>query len=204
MEEDILYNKDIHNRKSLRLQNYDYSQNGLYFITICTNNQENLFWENKNIENIGYNNYNVGVPLVGTQKQINIDEIIQLNNAGKMINKWINEFPNKYENIKMHEYVIMWDHIHFIIEICNNKIKNLGQTQGVAPTIGNLIGAFKSETTNEYIKMVKKGILSPFNGKIWQRNYYENVIRNEEEYLSKREYIKNNPIKWINENIDKI
>ena len=78
-----------------------------------------------------------------------------------------------------------------------NNINTEGQPQGIAPTIiGNLIGGFKSKTTIEYIKMVKNKILPPFEKRIWQRNYYENIIRNEKSYLKVSEYIKNNPLKW--------
>ena len=200
MEEDILYNKDIHHRRSIRLQNYDYSQNGLYFITICTQNREKLFWEDMDIKNVDKITTNVGANLrvrPPLTDNVNLNEIIKLNNAGKMINKWIIELPNKYKNIKIDEYVIMSDHIHLIMEIMNDENKE-NQKQSY---LNEIIKWYKTMTTNEYIKMVKKGILFPFNGKIWQRNYYENIIRNEEEYLSKMEYIKNNPLKWINENL---
>ncbi len=74
--------------------------------------------------------------------------------------------------------------------------KQSGQPQGIAPTIGDIIGVFKSYTTVEYIKMVKNGILPPFDKQIWQRNYYENIIRTEEAYIKISEYITNNPQKW--------
>ena len=85
-------------------------------------------------------------------------------------------------------------------------IKN-GQPRGIAPTIdpintqknktlGEIIGAFKSITTNEYIKAVKSNHWQRFNGKLWQRNYWEHIIRNEESYQNIAEYIVNNPLKW--------
>lgn len=69
-------------------------------------------------------------------------------------------------------------------------------TTRIVPTISDIIGAFKSLTTLEYIKMVKNNQLPNFNRRIWQRNYYENIIRNEKTYLKVLEYIKNNPVRW--------
>ena len=65
-----------------------------------------------------------------------------------------------------------------------------------APTVGDVIGTFKSKTTNQYIKMVKNNTLPPFNKRIWQRNYYEHIIRDENDYTRIAEYIVNNPLSW--------
>jgi putative transposase len=65
-----------------------------------------------------------------------------------------------------------------------------------APKVGDVVGAFKSLTTNEYIKNVKQNNWQSFAGKLWQRDYYEHIIRNEESYLKIAEYIQNNPLKW--------
>lgn len=174
------YNLDIHHRKSIRLKGYDYSTEGLYFITICTQNKNYLFGEI-------------------------LDGKMILNNAGLMVEKIYKKLVGSFENIQSEEYMIMPNHFHCIIEIINNVGVPLVGTQmdgnnrattRVAPTITDIIGAFKSLTTLEYIKMVKNNQLPNFNRRIWQRNYYENIIRNEKTYLKVLEYIKNNPIKW--------
>ncbi|MBN1468307.1 MAG: hypothetical protein JW924_06245 [Fusobacteriaceae bacterium] len=132
-----------------------------------------------------------------------------------MIDKIYNELPKYFENIKCGEYIIMPNHFHCIIEIVgvplvgtqnskNNtlvgkclKTNNINRaTTRVAPTIGDVVGAFKSLTTNEYIKMVKNNELPNFDKRIWQRNYYENIIRNEKIHLKISEYITNNPKTW--------
>jgi len=77
--------------------------------------------------------------------------------------------------------------------------KSRAPTRG-APTVGNVVGAFKSLTTNEYIRGVKSGILPPFNKSIWQRNYYEHIVRDEKDLNRIREYIKNNPQNWKDDN----
>ena len=178
----MIFDPKIHHRKSIRLKNYDYSQAGLYFITICTENRLHLFGEI-------------------------VDDEMVLNDAGLMIDKIWNEIPNDFSNIKLHEFTIMPNHIHGIIEItvgaplvgaqnsANNKNKP-GQPQGIAPTVGDIIGAFKSLTTNQYIKMVKRNVLLPFDKKIWQRNYWEHIIRNDNEYQRIAQYIIDNPKKW--------
>lgn len=201
------YNPEIHHRESIRLKGYDYSKEGLYFITICTQNRECLFGEIINGKMI-------------------------LNNAGKMIEEIWFQIPKFYEGFVLHEFVIMPNHMHGIIEI----IKNVGADSYICPncnptkidnnlyqqgeyrdlplrlkqiSISELIQRFKSLTTNKYIKMVKIGLVPPFDKRIWQRNYfkvncearegalgYENIIRNEKSYLKILEYIKNNPLKW--------
>lgn len=71
-----------------------------------------------------------------------------------------------------------------------------GQPQGFAPTVGDVVGAFKSLTTNEYIRGVKNNGWARFNKNLWQRNYYEHIIRNEKSCYQILEYIQTNPLKW--------
>ena len=71
-----------------------------------------------------------------------------------------------------------------------------GQPHGVAPTVGDIVNWFKTMTTNQYIRGVKRNRWSPFRGKLWQRNYYERIIRNEEELNHVRQYIAENPLNW--------
>ena len=71
-----------------------------------------------------------------------------------------------------------------------------GQPHGVAPTLGDIVNWFKTMTTNRYIRGVKQNRWSPFGGKLWQRNYYEHIIRNEEELNHVRQYVAENPLNW--------
>ena len=71
-----------------------------------------------------------------------------------------------------------------------------GQPRGVAPTLGDIVNWFKTMTTNQYIRGVKQNGWLPFRGKLWQRNYYEHIIRNEEELNHIRHYIAENPLNW--------
>ncbi len=196
------YNPEIHNRQSIRLKRYDYSIGGVYFITICSQNRENLFGDS-------------------------INNKIVLNNAGNMIGKWVIETKNKFENILIDQYVIMPNHLHCIMSIetvktvgadlcvCPDKHvcpdnemgEHISETGECVTETGEHIGSplraiiqwFKTMTTNEYIRGVKDGYYPPFNKRIWQRNYYERIIRNEKELNQISEYIINNPINWFND-----
>ena len=101
------------------------------------------------------------------------------------------ELENKFCDVKVCEYVIMPDHIHFIIS-------KTGDHAG-SPLRG-IVGWFKTMTTNEYIAGVKNNFFLPFDKKLWQRNYYEHVIRDENDYIEKAQYMLNNPLKWELEN----
>ena len=162
----------LHCRKSIRLKNYDYSSNGYYFVTICVQNREKLFGEI------------VGATLCGRP-----------NNPDKIITKWLLELENKFNDIKIDEYIIMPNHIHFIIKRTGDHTGSMGDHTG-SPLLRDIIGWFKTMTTNEYIAGVKSGKFIPFKGRLWQRNYYEHIIRNYDDYISIAEYIQNNPLKW--------
>ncbi len=188
------YNPNIHHRKSIRLKGYDYTQAGLYFITICTQNRDCLFGE------------------------IRTDEM-KLNDAGRMIEtEWV-KLKNRFQNIEIHEYIAMPNHFHGILEIVGSTVgatlvvaqnnngattDNNGATTRVAPTgktIGDMMDAFKSITTVEYIRGVKTLGWKPFDGKLWQRNYWEHIIRNGNDFNRIAEYIINNPKNWDNDKL---
>ena len=153
-----------------------------------------------------------------------------LNDAGQMVEQeWLKIFQ-RFSNIKLHEYVVMPNHFHAILEIVNktvgatlvvdqNEVNQIevdqndirigkGQPQGIAPTnpltnsptknktLGEMVGAFQSITTVEYIRSVKTDNWKRFNKKLWQRNYWEHIIRNETAYNRISEYIINNPKNW--------
>lgn len=173
----MTYNPDVHHRKSIRLKDYDYSQNGMYFITICTKNRENIFW------NLNKNNDCRG-GACSAQKP-------DLNYLGKIVQKeWLG-LTQRFQNVQLGEYIIMPNHFHGILIL--EDFVDLGGASP-APTIGNIISAFKSISTISCNKIDNiKGRI------IWQRNYYEHIIRNENELYKIIEYIKNNPYNWEND-----
>lgn len=189
------HNSEKHHRRSIRIKGFDYSSVGSYYITLCSQNRENYFGKIVNNE-------------------------IELNNAGKMVKKWVIETNNKFKNTIIDEYIIMPNHLHLIITIITPPIetdqhsclkKNIAvegehigsplQENYVHPRIeiSIIITWLKTMTTNEYINGVKNEIYAPFNKHLWQRNYYERIIRNENEFNKIREYIINNPVNWLND-----
>ena len=105
-----------------------------------------------------------------------------------MIHKWVQETENKFPNIAIDKYVIMPDHLHLIVTI---KERHAGRS------LPDVMRFFKTMTTNDYIRGVKDGTLTPFDGKLWQKSYYDHVIRNQQDYNEIWQYIENNPTKWI-------
>lgn len=174
------FNPDIHKRETRRLKNYDYSSEWLYFLTIAIKDKLCLFGEIKN-------------------NRINLFE------SGKMIKKLWLELEEDFENIKLYDFIVMPNHFHWIIEIIKNETDNRVNTR-FTPTggefhynknsISSIIQAFKSKTTNKYIKLVYENKTNPFYKKLWQKDFYEHIIRNEKSYLKILEYIINNPVKW--------
>ena len=158
---------ELPERKQNRLENYDYSQEGAYFITLCTHNRQNLFI------------------LEGNRVGNDLCVVPPLQN--EIIRKWIKETESKFQNIKFEKYVIMPDHIHFIVNITE---RHTGRS------LREIMQFFKTMTTNDYIKNVKNGKLKPFDKKLWQKSYYDHIIRNQDDYNEKWEYIENNPKKW--------
>lgn len=179
------YNPNIHHRKSIRLKGYDYSREGMYFITICTQNREALFGEI-------------------------IDDKMVLNVAGDMIGKTFISLSDEFPQIVLNQYIIMPNHFHTIISITDRKhvgadsiSAQYGNIQSRADmesaptiTVGNIVQSFKRHTTIKYIHMVKQQLLPPFDKRIWQRNYHEHIIRNVDEYYRIAEYVQNNPMLW--------
>jgi putative transposase len=182
---------DYYHRKSIRLRGYDYADNGLYFVTICVQHRECL---------LGHVN----------QKQIH------LNDAGKMIWTYWHKLSDKYPEITIDESIIMPNHMHGILNInhsvganpCIRPNKNDHLTSGgdntVSPLripntytgLGQYLSWFKRMTTNEYIHEVSKHNWPRFDHRLWQRNFYEHIIRFEREYWAIKQYIQDNPQNW--------
>ncbi|MFH0771891.1 MAG: transposase [Candidatus Omnitrophota bacterium] len=167
-------NKKFYSRKQNRLPTYDYSENGYYYITVCTHNQQELFGS---IEN---------------------DKMI-LNEYGKIIKDTWLKIPAHFTNVDLDEYIIMSNHIHGIIQIVGARLPrpnedindNVIGRGNPAPTLGQIIAYFKYKST----KQINESRSTP-GRKIWQRNYYDHVIRNDKSLSNIREYIVNNPLTW--------
>ncbi len=176
---------DLPNRQTIRLTGYDYTQNGYYFITICTHEKQHMF----------------GNILVGAgHAPPDSKKYMQLNELGEIVNSVLKLLPKHYP-VKIDISQIMPNHIHLILvltrDLKNNisgGIKNVSGGACPAPTIGNIVGSFKSEST----KRIHKSLGNP-KKQIFQRNYYEHIIRSEREFKQIHYYIQTHPQNWEND-----
>lgn len=162
-----MYNPDIHQRKSIRLKDYDYSSAGAYFVTICTKDREYLFGEIS-------------------------DGQMGLNDVGRVANKCWCDIPVRFPHVELDAWIIMPNHVPGIINIVGAGLALPKSNQGAAssaPTLGDIIRVFKS------ISAIKvNSILGRTGLSLWQRNYYEHIVRNKKELNQIREYVQNNPL----------
>ena len=167
-------------RKHPRLKDYDYSSNGYYFITVCSYKFKRIF---SRIYPDG-----VGRGLAPAEKRYG-DCVVRLTRFGKIIEKQLFDIEKRFDFVKIDEYVIMPNHIHFVIILQE-------QTAGASPrpTLTDVICTFKSLATIECNR------LDNISGrKIFQTSFYDHVIRNENSYLNIWQYINENPRKWEND-----
>ncbi|WP_281999773.1 transposase [Geotalea uraniireducens] len=173
----MTYNPDIHHRRSIRLREYDYSSGGAYFVTMCVQGREHLF---------------------GTVA----DGVMHLNDAGRMVAGTWRALAERFPNVTTDECIVMPNHVHGIIVIHEDRaIETVGaihelplDQQRRTMLIPKLIGYFKMNTAKQ-INIMRRNSGVP----VWQRNYYERVIRDEEELAGIREYIRCNPLNWAND-----
>ncbi len=162
-----------HQRKSIRLKDYDYSQPGAYFITINVTNRKCLFGSIKN------------------------DEMI-INKYGRIAQECWYNIPEHFIHVQLDAFIVMPNHIHGIILITGVEATHASPLHKIIPingpksnSLGAIVGSYKSAVTkriNEVRKTSGTGI--------WQRNYYEHIIRNETELNKIRDYILTNPLNW--------
>jgi len=165
-------------RRSIRLKGFDYSISGTYFITICVQNME----------------CRLGQVIDGEMRE---------NHAGIMVGRIWHSLSNRYNCVELDSMIVMPNHLHGIIILTSEEDyiedhafpDNRAGTRP-APTIGDIVGAYKSLTTNEYIQGVRDGKFPPFKTRLWQRNYWERIVRNERELEAIRQYIGSNPASW--------
>jgi REP element-mobilizing transposase RayT len=174
------------NRRTIRMQSYDYSMNGAYFVTICTHNKRCMFG---NVDN--------GQML--------------LSPMGKITNECLIKIQEQFKIVKLSSYIIMPNHLHCVLFIesnnCTGSIhrirdngldksspyisKNPMLSKGIS--LGQVIRFHKAKTTYTI-----RNVLGDYDFK-WQRNYYERVIRDEDELFNICEYIENNPVNWYSD-----
>ena len=165
---------DIHRRRSIRLSGYDYSSAGAYFITVVVQSGLCVFGEV-------------------------VDGEMRLSGAGEMVRRVWEGMPERFAYVVVDAYVVMPNHVHgvaFLGQTAATTDASTGETARDVPTLGDVVRVFKSVTTVEYGKGVRGLGWERFEKRLWQRNYYERVIRNGSELRAVREYIVNNPRNW--------
>jgi putative transposase len=195
------YDPEKHHRQSHRLKGYDYSLSAPYFITLCTERFLCLFG---NVE----------------------QEQMLPNEQGKMVEGWLTEIENKFPGVRIDSFQIMPNHLHAVICIMGAGLDmvakfgigieeldlesaddNYGTPLPLAkerhtakgpeqPNLGQIIQWFKTMTTNNYIRGVREAGWQPFPKRLWQRDYFDHIVRDEVTLERTRDYIRNNPLYW--------
>jgi len=164
-------------RKSVRLKGYDYAQSGYYFITICTRNRELLFGK------------------------IDDGEMI-LSSNGIIANCEASRVASHYHGIEIHNYVIMPNHVHLMIAVARLAVVGaplaapVAQDMSAVSLTGDAGAASGAPTIGNIIRGYKSGVSRLAGFSLWQRNYYEHIVRNDKECNSINEYINMNPLLW--------
>ena len=187
----------FHHRRSIRLKGYDYSADGLYFITICTKERNHYFGRV-------------------------IDGKMVLNERGQIVkNEWLNTINVRKDEVILHEYIVMPNHFHAIIEICRRGVSHTPQIhtpqshtpqshtpddglttsdRGVCDTIDRGVCdtplRSPSKTLGSIIRGFKSAVTKQIGFPVWQRNYHEHIIRNTNAFTKISNYILNNPAQW--------
>ena len=156
-------------RKPLRLQNYNYNSNGSYFITFCTYKRKNTLVSNFAID----------------QSHILTRVAVNLSESGKIAENVIAHFPNNF-GVKIDCFVIMPNHIHMILSINDETMVEQSATRTI---LSKAIGYIKMNISKEICSNIGKQ-------NVWQRGFYDHVIRNQQDYDEITKYIQENPYKW--------
>ena len=161
--------KQLPKRKNIRWQDYDYNLEGSYFITVCT-----------------YNRKSTLAQVVGA---IHESPETKLSEYGKILDKYVNSIP-KHLSVTVDRYVIMPNHIHLLL-IVNDDMRAIRESplRSSRSVISKAVGYIKMNTSKEINARYGKQNL-------WQRGFYDHVIRNQEDYEKHIDYICNNPICW--------
>lgn len=164
------YDPDRHHRRSIRLRGYDYTMAGVYFVTICVQGRQCLFGDVT-------------------------DGVMQWNDAGRIVADTWQWLADQYPHVELDEWVVMPNHLHGIIVITDGRGGSCKGGSRTAPTarkpLGRIIGAFKTVST-KHINIMRATTGCP----VWQRNYYEHIIRDEKSLSRIRDYIANNSRQW--------
>ena len=187
-------------RKNLRVTDCDYRTSGAYFVTICTAGKRCLF-------EMGEADVRSGVlteqetfsDRVKTAVRADMESAPTRGRAehiaAEMVKFTFLQTVRQYPGVRVPIFVVMPNHIHAIIQLVRTGIERVEDRDKV-PTISEFVQAFKRYSTIQYIDLVKKGVLPPFDKQIWQRSFYDHIIRSHQDYRDIYKYIYENPKNW--------
>ena len=163
---------ELPQRKTIRLENYDYSTPGAYFITICTHEKRCIFSE-----------ITVGA--------IHESPAVRLTAAGRCVQTSVEALSNRYPNLSVDKYVIMPNHIHLLLVIHEERAirESPLRSEGKRSLLDKAVGFLKMNSSKQ-IHSISPGLL------VWQRSFHDHVVRNENDYSEIWNYIDTNPIRW--------
>ncbi len=162
----VMNEKELPKRKPTRLQYFDYSSVGAYFITICTHNRHKIL------------SYIVGGDVLDAPGKG------ELSSYGKIAEKYILQMDSFYDDIKVERYVIMPNHIHMILFVRDGGASRTSPPTRQHATLSQFVSTFKRFSNKEY------------GTNIWQRHFNDHVIRNRKDYEEHVKYICENPLRW--------
>ena len=185
--------KEFHERKSNRLKTFDYSASAAYFLTICTSERRKVLSEIildidhsiqclNVVQSVGDDV--LGVPKTNKLKSPLVPGNVNLLPYGEIANKYIIQLNDFYESIHVDAYVIMPNHIHILLWIGKNGTPKTSSPTRQTSTVSHFVSTFKRFCNKEY------------GTNIWQRGFYDHIIRCSEDYEETKKYIYENPINW--------
>ena len=170
----IPYNTEVENimdskptRKQTRLRNYDYSQNGAYFVTICTKDRNPILW-------------NASVGAITNRPPVKMS----LSKSGRIAEQGIQNIARHYPGITLENYVVMPNHVHLLLLFQQYDSGTNGRLV-IAPT-----------TLSNVIRQMKAYVTKSLGENIWQKSFHEHIVRNRAELQTIWQYIDENPLKW--------
>ena len=183
IERVIKMEKELPKRKPTRLNYFDYNSSGVYFITICTENRRNIL-----SRIVG-----TGVLDCPQNNALYSPKRVELLSYGKIADKYIKQLNDFYEHLSVEKYVIMPNHIHFLLWVKENKNKtDNGQSRTPVPT--NVERA--NSACSQFVSTFKRFCNKEYGENIWQARFNDHIIRNRDDYEEHVKYIYENPIRW--------
>ena len=181
MGDEMEKENELPKRKKNRLEKHDYSSPGAYFITICTKDKKNVFWDPCRG---GYHppadSPTNSHPEISPPDVILPPDSIRLSPYGKIVEEAIKAIPAHYAHVKLLQYVIMPNHVHLMLLIPYDNGRMISSPTSILTVVGQM----------------KRSVSKKIGEAIWQKSFHDHIVRNGNDYENITKYIYENPIKW--------